>query len=98
MRGPYPLPGEILMKRAGQDTFWSRPRLDGSRVMFEFDDRGQRIPSAVSRGALEELTGRRHLKAADLLRCFAEARDRIEALCVPFRIGHLSLISFDYGV
>ena len=45
------------MKGAGQGTSVSRPRWDGRRVLFEFDDRGQSIACAISRGALEELTG-----------------------------------------
>jgi uncharacterized protein DUF1488 len=70
------------MKNAGQDTSVSRPRWDGSRVIFEFDDRGQRRRCAISRGALEELTGLRHLKTTELLRCFAGARGRIETIAL----------------
>jgi hypothetical protein len=70
------------MKGAGQHTSVSRPRWDGSRVMFELDDRGQLISCAISRGALEELTGLRHLKLAELLRCFATARGQIETIAL----------------
>jgi hypothetical protein len=73
---------EILMKGAGQGTSVSRPRWDGRRVLFEFADRGQSIACAISRGALEELAGLRHLNSAELLRCFAEVRGRIELMAL----------------
>lgn len=68
------------MKSAGQNTSVSRPQWDGRRVTFELDDRSQRIRCAISRGALEQLTGLRHLKSTELLRCFTQARGRIETI------------------
>src|SRR5581483_666517 len=70
------------MGDAGQGTSVSRPQWDGRRVLFEFDDGGQSIACAISRGAIEQLAGVRHLKSAELLRCFAEARTRIEAIAL----------------
>jgi len=58
----------------------ARPRWDGSRVLFEIASGTDRIPCTISRAALQEISGTRHFKSADLLRCFAEARVRIEGL------------------
>ncbi len=58
----------------------ARPRWDGSRVLFEIDSGADRIPCTISRAALQELSGARHFKSADLLRCFAESRALIEGL------------------
>jgi hypothetical protein len=58
----------------------SRPRWDGSRVLFEMVDGDRRVFCAISRSALQDLSLRRHFKAADLLQCFASARPRIEAI------------------
>jgi hypothetical protein len=63
-----------------QNTSVSRPRWDGSRVLFEIEDAGQHISCAISRGALQDLSERRYFKSTELLRCFAEARGRIEAI------------------
>ncbi len=60
----------------------ARPRWDGSRVLFEIADGGERIACAISRSALQDLSRRRHFKAADLLQCFASARPRIEAIAL----------------
>ena len=70
------------MKAVGQGTSVSQPRWDGDRIMFEVEDRGRRMPCAIYRGALEELTGQRHFKPAELLRCFAEARGLIEMIAL----------------
>lgn len=58
----------------------SSPRWDGRRVLFEITADGQRIECAISRGALDELSTRRHYKPAELLLCFVNARPRIEAI------------------
>lgn len=63
-----------------QDTSVSRPRWDGSRVIFEIEDAGQQVTCAISRGALQDISERRYFKSAELLRCFAESRGRIEAI------------------
>jgi uncharacterized protein DUF1488 len=61
-------------------TSFSRPRWDGSRVLFEITDRNEQIPCAISRAALEGISERRCFRAADLLGCFANARAQIETL------------------
>lgn len=58
------------------------PRWDGSRVLFEITDGVGRVPCAISRMALEDIGERRLFKPADLLGCFAKARDRIEGLAL----------------
>jgi Protein of unknown function (DUF1488) len=63
-------------------TSRSRPRWDGSRVLFEIIDGNEHIPCAISRAALEEISERRCFGAADLLGCFANARGRIERLAL----------------
>ena len=65
-----------------QNPALSKPRWDGSRVLFEIEVGGQPVMCAISRGALQELSGRRHFASTDLLRCFLEARPRIEELAV----------------
>ena len=60
----------------------AHPRWDGRRALFEIEHDGQRYPCAISSGALQELSGTRHFKPADLPRYFAEAHGRIEAIAV----------------
>ena len=60
----------------------SRPRWDGSRVLFEITDGNEQIQCAISRGALEEISERRCFRTADLLGCFTNARGRIERLAL----------------
>jgi len=60
----------------------SRPRWDGSRILFEIKDGNEQIPCAISRAALEEISERRCFGAADLLGCFTYARGRIERLAL----------------
>ena len=57
-----------------------RPRWDGSRVWFEIAEGDERITCAISRAALQDLTERRYHKGSEMLRCFIEARGRIEEL------------------
>ena len=54
-------------------------RLDGRRVLFEVEEAGVVIPCAISLGALQDISARRHFKAAEVLQCFARAQPRIEA-------------------
>ena len=56
------------------------PRWDGTRVLFEITGGEKRIPCAISRAALEELSEQRHAGGAALVRCFLAAQGRIEAL------------------
>jgi hypothetical protein len=58
------------------------PRWDGRRVLFEVTDEGRRVACAMSLNALQDLSGRRLFKPADLLECFATARVRIEAIAL----------------
>ena len=82
----------------------SRPRWDGSRVLFEISDGAETVLCAISRAALEDLGDVRCAKTADLLRCFEAARERIERLALDkFRgriggaTGRLSLWADDVG-
>jgi hypothetical protein len=68
------------MNALDQEAGLSRPRWDGSRVLFEIADGDERIACAISRAALQDLSPRRHFKAAELLACFANARAHIEAI------------------
>ena len=54
-------------------------RLDGRRVLFEVDEAGERVPCAISLGALQDISERRHFKPAEVMLCFAKAQPRIEA-------------------
>jgi hypothetical protein len=58
----------------------TKPRSDGSRVMFEIEVAGQPVACAISRGALQELSGCHRIASGDLLRRFAAGRDRIEEI------------------
>jgi hypothetical protein len=81
------LRGPDFMSIAKQKASIAKPRWDGSRVLFEIEATGNRIPCAISRAALQDLSGRRHFASTDLLRCFAEARVRIEAIAASkFRV------------
>ena len=60
----------------------SKPRWDGRRILFEVADGAGSAPCTISVNALQDLTGRRHFKPADMLACFAGARPRIEAIAL----------------
>lgn len=60
----------------------SHPRWDGRRVLFELADEGRQIACAISLTALQDLGEQRCFKPADLLRRFATARARIEAIAL----------------
>ena len=70
------------MTRFSWMTTPSRPRWDGSRVIFEIYDGNERISCAISRAALEAISERRCFSSADLLGCFVNARVRIERLAL----------------
>ena len=59
-----------------------RPQWDGSRLLFNVSDGATQVPCAISRAALEEIGGARCFEKADLLACFAAARERIEGLAL----------------
>jgi len=58
------------------------PRWDGRRMLFEILDGDRRVSCAISLTALQDMSERRRFKRTDLLLCFAQARDRIEALAL----------------
>ncbi len=58
----------------------SKPRWDGSRIMFQIEAAGQPVACAISRSALQDLSGRKQYAPADLLKCFDAARAQIEAI------------------
>ncbi|MGX9961734.1 DUF1488 family protein [Roseomonas sp. F4] len=58
------------------------PRWDGRRVLFEVVDDARLIPCAISMNALQDLSEIRRFKPADLMKCFAAVRPRIEALAL----------------
>jgi hypothetical protein len=58
----------------------TRPRWNGSRVLFETNVAGRPVPCAISRAALQELSCCRHIASGDMLRRFADGRDRIEEI------------------
>jgi hypothetical protein len=68
------------MTDIAQKPSLAKPRWDGSRVVFEIDVGGEAVTCAISRAALQEVSGHRHFSAADLLRCFAGIREQIEAI------------------
>jgi hypothetical protein len=60
----------------------SHPRWDGQRVLFDIVDKDRSIACAISLNALQDLSEQRRFKPADLLKCFAAARARIEAIAL----------------
>ena len=56
------------------------PRWNGTCLLFQIEVGGQPVACAISRAALEEVCGGRYIAAGDLLRRFADGRDRIEAI------------------
>ncbi len=55
----------------------SHPRWDGRRVLFEIADGDRDVACTISVNALQDLSGQRRFKPADLLACFDAARARI---------------------
>jgi hypothetical protein len=60
----------------------TKPRWDGTRVLFEIEISGRAVACAISRAALQELSGSRHIASGDLLHRFAERRDQIEDIAI----------------
>ena len=58
------------------------PRWDGSSVSFEIEVAGTSVACAISRVALQELSGCHHIASGDLVRWFADGRDRIEKIAI----------------
>ena len=76
------------MKARWSKTLVSQPWWDGSRVLFTIEAEGKRVPCAISRSALQHLSGEVHLATSDLLHRFMGSRDRIEETAV--RIFHVT--------
>jgi hypothetical protein len=60
----------------------SRPRWDGRRVLFEIADGERSAACTISANALQDLSGQRRFKPADLLACFDKALARIGAIAL----------------
>jgi hypothetical protein len=60
----------------------SHPRWDGRRVLFEIADGDRSAACTISANALQDLSGQRRFKPADLLACFDKARARIGAIAL----------------
>ena len=60
----------------------AEPHWDGRRILFEVIADGQAVACAISMNALQDLSAQRRFKPVDLLKCFAVARMRIEAIAL----------------
>jgi hypothetical protein len=60
----------------------SVPYCDSSRVLFDITDGNELVPCAISRMALEDVSGGRCFKPVDMLKSFEKVRPRIEALAL----------------
>jgi hypothetical protein len=76
------------MKTRWDKTLASQPQWDGNRLTFTINTEGKRIPCAISRSALRNLSGHTHLTTSDLLERFMDSRDRIEEIAA--RISHIT--------
>lgn len=68
------------MKIAAGSQSIFKPRWDGSRVLFQIEVVGRSVACAISRAALQQVSGGRHIPSGDLLRRFADTRGRIEEI------------------
>jgi hypothetical protein len=55
------------------------PYVDGNLVLFDLNDEGGQVPCAISRLALEVVSGERFYGRIELLAGFKRSRKRIEA-------------------
>lgn len=60
----------------------SHPRWDGRRVLFEIADGDRSAACTISLNALQDLSGYRRFKPAELLACFTAARAKIEVIAL----------------
>jgi Protein of unknown function (DUF1488) len=67
---------------------FSKPQCDGGRVLFTITAEGRRTPRAISRSALQSLSGHTYLATSDLLDRFMDSRDKIEE--IASRIFHIT--------
>lgn len=58
----------------------SKPRWDGSRILFQMEIVGRPVACAISRAALQQVSSCGYIPSGDLLRRFAAGRDRIEEI------------------
>ena len=71
------------MKRPKTDgATASHPRWDGRRVLFEIADGDRSVACTISLNALQDLSGHRRFKPAELLACFAAVRARIGTIAL----------------
>ena len=66
-------------------AFWQgaptlEPHWDGNRVRFAISIKGKRIPCAISRAALQRISGQQQASAGGLVHDFRDSRDRIEEI------------------
>jgi hypothetical protein len=76
------------MKNLWQEALVSQPRWDGSCVKFAIEAKGKLVRCAISRSALQKLSGHPHLAARDLLGRFVDSRERVEEIAT--RIFHIT--------
>jgi hypothetical protein len=76
------------MKTLWDKTLASQPRWDGNRLTFFIKTEGKRIPCAISRSALQSLSGHPYLATSDLLGRFMDSRGKIEEIAA--RIFHIT--------
>jgi hypothetical protein len=76
------------MKNRWQTAHVSQPWWDGSRVQFAMEADGKLIRCAISRSALQKVSGHPHLATRDLLRRFVDSRERVEEIAT--RIFHIT--------
>ena len=74
------------MKSRWDKTLASQPRWDGNRLAFTINTEGNRIPCAISRPALQNLSRHTHLARSDL--ADMDSRDKIEEIAA--RIFHIT--------
>lgn len=76
------------MKTRWDKTLDSRLRWDGNRLTFSIHIEGKRIRCAISRSALQSLSGHTYLATSDLPDRFMDSRDKIEEIAA--RIFHIT--------
>ena len=76
------------MKTRWDKTLASQPRWNGNRLTFSINIEGKRIRCAISRSALQSLSGHTYLGSSDLLDRFMDFRDKIEEIAA--RIFHIT--------
>jgi len=74
------------MKSRWDKTLASQPRWDRNRLAFTINTEGKRIPCAISRSALQNLSRHTHLATSDLP--VMDSRDKIEEIAA--RIFHIT--------